>query len=120
MQVLNTKLVKIVKTQLINVVAIMIILMGLGNILLSQFYKYRFVTSFDHNYAFFSPQLISFHRTLSTIIGFVLIFISYRLYKRVRTAWIITLVLLPLSIFLQIYSRNRHPEIIIIPEILIL
>ena len=117
---MNTKLFKIVKTQMINVVAVMIILMGLGNILLSQFYKYRFITSFDHNYAFFSPQLISFHRTLSTIIGFVLIFISYRLYKRVRTAWIVTLAILPLSIFLQVYSRNRHPGIIIIPEILII
>jgi phosphatidylglycerol lysyltransferase len=120
MQALNTKLFKIIKGQLINVAVLMIILMGLGNILLSQFYKYRFITSIDHNYAFFSPQLISLHRTVSTIIGFILIFISFRLFKRVRTAWIITLALLPLSIFLQIFSHNRHLTIIIILEVLII
>lgn len=57
---------------------------------------------------FLSPHLQTLHHTLSFIVGCALLFISYRLYKRVRTAYYVAICLLPLSAMLHLFLSTPH------------
>lgn len=76
-------------------VTVLMVLLGLTDILpLKQFILFEG--------GFLSPHEAELHRTLSVVVGCAMLFISYRLYKRVRTAYFITLCLLALSILLHL------------------
>lgn len=102
---------------LADILCIMVVLLGLGNIIHSLPLKLTVNGSY---YSFFPPQVIALHKSLSAIIGFALVIISYRLFKKVRTAWIITICLIPLSLFLHIIGSSRHITIFECIELLII
>lgn len=114
---MNNKFVNLFKDILLDVAVLIIILLGAGNIMHSLPLRFRIRGG---GYCFFSPQMISLHRSMSAIIGFVLIFVSYWLFKRVRIAWIITLCLMTLSIFLHVLCYNGHINFVIFVELLVI
>lgn len=103
---------------IINIEVGIIVLLGLGNIILCLPRRLRMIMIFERGYSFFSPNIIALHRTASTIIGLILIFISYRLYKRIKTAWVITMCLMPVSFFIHIVEFNGHLRGISIIELI--
>ncbi len=50
-------------------------------------------------------SIANLHGTVMFIIGIIIIFITSRLYKRLRVAWLMAIIILPLSYYLQI---QRH------------
>ncbi|HEX3026573.1 MAG TPA: hypothetical protein VHR42_05035, partial [Clostridia bacterium] len=93
---------------LIGLETLMIVLLGIGNIIPVLPFRIGMLSRFSRGYSFFSPEMISFHRSLSTIIGVILIFISYRLYNRVKMAWVIAMCLLPVSLLLRLRPGVGH------------
>lgn len=69
---------------------------------------------------FLSPHAEALHRTLSVVVGCAMLFLSYRLYKRVRMAYYLTVCLLPLSILLHLYaSMPQRPVLpVVVVELL--
>jgi len=80
-----------VKNVFINVAVILTILIGIESILIGYNHQLELFTDIGNYCGFISPKTLQFHRNLSVIIGFGLIFISYRLFKRMRMAWIISI-----------------------------
>ncbi|MFT9076702.1 bifunctional lysylphosphatidylglycerol flippase/synthetase MprF [Ethanoligenens sp.] len=87
----------------ITAVTILMVLLGVADILPVN----RFVL---FGGGILAPRTAALHQTLSVVVGCVLLFISYRLYKRVRMAYYITVCLLPLSALLHLYdATSRWP-----------
>lgn len=97
----------------ITTVTILMVLLGLADIL-----PLRPFAMFDGG--LLSPHAAALHRTLSVIVGFALLFISLRLYRRVRMAYFITVCLLPLSALLHLYlTEPRWPFLpVVVVELL--
>lgn len=111
------------KQALINAAIAAIILLGAGNILHALPFHFPFPPRLLHNnYTFFAPQMIALHRSLSAVTGFALIFISYRLYKRVRTAWVaaVSLIILSLALHLTAFNIRSILRLIVLVELFIL
>ncbi|MFL0266987.1 phosphatidylglycerol lysyltransferase domain-containing protein [Candidatus Clostridium radicumherbarum] len=103
-----------VKDALINMTVILIILIGIESILIGYNHRLEILTDIG-NYSFINPKTLQFHRILSVIIGFGLIFISYRLFKRMRMAWIISVCMVSILTFMHIFRGGRtfRPTVII-------
>jgi len=114
---MKKKLFRSFKDILINFVIILIILLGIGNVIHSLPIH---INMFNSRYCFFSPQIISLHKSMALIIGFALIFVSYGLLKRVKTAWIITVCVVPLSLYLHLLAFNGHLNFVSVIELLII
>lgn len=69
-------------------------ILGIQNILFAYYIKLKFIPFTSRYYEIFSIEMFSIHRTLSVIIGFVLIIVSFNLYKRMKMAWIISVCML--------------------------
>ena len=103
------------KNAFINATVIFIILIGVESIFIGYNHQLEIFTDFGGYYGFVNPQILQFRRTLSIIIGFGLIFISYRLFKRMRMAWIISLCMLCSLILMNIFKSGHvfKPNIIV-------
>lgn len=117
---INFKFINILKRYVINLDVILIIILGMGNIIFSLPYKFKIMSYNQRNYAFFTPEIISLHRTMSTVVGFILIFLSYRLFKRMRMAWVVTMSILPMSLLLHILKFHQYINIFTVFELLII
>lgn len=102
----KAKLFYKIKQRTIDVAILMIVIFGLMNIVLALPYKFKFIRHIDFRYYPIAPETIALHRALATVAGFILLFLSYRLYKRMKIAWIITVIVLPISIVL--YGLRLH------------
>lgn len=87
----------------ITILALLMALLGIANLL-----PLRGGLRGALNGGFLSPHLMALHHTLSVVIGCALLFVSYRLHKRMRTAFYIAVCLLPLSALLHLYSSRPH------------
>ena len=105
---------------LINIAVVFTILLGAENILFSYNHRNKIFSYIESHYAFFNSDILSLHRTISVIIGFVLIFTSYRLYKRMRMAWVISICMLAASIFLHIFKLHNILNPINIIELIVI
>lgn len=94
-----------------------IILSGLENIFLSFPHRFSLIRSLGLSYSLFSPETIAIHRAMSTIVGLIMVFVCYRLYKRMRMAWFITILVLPLSLVLRILRYHDIINAFSIPEL---
>ncbi|MDP4143634.1 MAG: DUF2156 domain-containing protein [Bacillota bacterium] len=99
----------------INVAVVLTILIGVESILLVYSHQLKI---FNHNcdyYGLINPNILHFHRTLSVIMGFGLIFISYRLFKRMRMAWVISIFMVSLLALMNILDSGviLKPTIIV-------
>lgn len=82
-----------------NLAIIMIILSGAAHLALSLPHRINFLYPLETYYGRMTGRGFFVHKSLSVIIGVILILLCYRLYKRVRMAWIITLAALFCSAF---------------------
>ena len=105
---------------IINIAIVLTILIGIENILFTYSHKFIFYSYIGNYYDFFNPRLLSLHRMLSIVSGFVLIFISYRLFKRMRMAWIISICMLSLSAMLHILKFHSGLKLITIIELIVI
>lgn len=105
---------------IINSLVLCIMLIGINNIIIALPYNLKILADVRQHYRIIYPETIIIHRALSTLIGFMLVFLSYRLYKRVRVAWIIAIIFMPALLVLNIlkYGYNLNPIVGI--EILII
>jgi phosphatidylglycerol lysyltransferase len=80
-----------IRNVLMNVAIIFTILIGIESILIGYNHQLDIFIDIGDYCGFISSETLEFHRGLSVIIGFGLIFISHRLFKRMRIAWVIAI-----------------------------
>ena len=105
---------------IINIAIFLTILLGFEKILYVYFGKIGFIQYVGEYFYFFSNETLILHKTISVIIGFILIFISYRLYKRMRMAWIISISMLSISVLINILKFHSMFRFIIVIEFIVL
>lgn len=110
----------IFRNVIINISIVFTILLGIENILFAYSNKYKIYAYIGNYYDFFNPRVLALHRMLYVISGFVLIFISYRLYKRMRMAWIVSICMLTLSFILHMMKFHRTFTLITIIELIVI
>ena len=109
------KIGEFIRRGIVDAAVVLIVLIGIDSILISTPGILRAFARLPRDYSFFSPHMMVVHHTLSIIIGAALLFISYRLYKRVRMAWLVTICLLPISAVLHSFLFvGRMPVIAVI------
>lgn len=104
----------------INIAVLLTVLIGVENIVIGYYYQLKILMDIDNYYEFVNPKTLQFHRTLSIIIGFVLIFISYRLFKRMRMAWIISISMMSVLTFMDMRKLGSIFEPITLVQIAVI
>ncbi|SHI00945.1 DUF2156 domain-containing protein [Clostridium grantii] len=94
----------IIKILVQNLAILMIVFSGIANIVLSMPYRFDELSFFGNYYSKINTETMAIHGALKSIIGFILLTLSYRLYKRMKSAWIITLVTIGISATLHIVN----------------
>lgn len=113
----KVKLISKIKQRTIDVAILMILVFGFMNIGLALPHKFKLIRDIKLHYYPIPVEAIALHRALATTVGFILLFLSYRLYKRMRIAWIITVCVLPVSIALSILRFHGFINIFTLLEI---
>lgn len=108
------KLIRI-KNFFINIGVFLTILIGVESILIGYNRQFKILTELSNYSGFISSRTLHLHRSMSVILGFGLIFISYRLFKRMKMAWGITTVMLSLLMLMHIVRAGSllRPTILI-------
>lgn len=101
-----------IKQRLVNLVIGLMVLFGADSVLAAMPRIPRYLMRLGAPYSLVTPHMLLFHRTMSTIVGFALIFISYRLYRRVRMAWVGAVCMVPLAAMLHIYAHDGRPTVV--------
>ena len=111
---------KTLRKIIINVCILLMTSLGIENIVFSLPYQFKFTPFLENHYRFLHIEMIYLHKTLSTIIGFILLFLSYRLYKRMRIAWMLVIIIEPVSLLLKVIKYHDHFNTLILVELLVL
>lgn len=98
-----------------NLAILLIVLSGISNIVLSLPYRFKILSALELYYHL-NAESIMIHGTVSTIAGFILIVLSYRLYKRMRMAWTIMVGILPVSLILHILKFHDYLNVFTLAE----
>ena len=109
-----------IKNSIINTAVFLTVMLGIENILYDYAYRIHVISYISKYFCFFSPATLVLHRTISVITGFVLIFTSYRLYKRMRMAWVISICMLSVSMLMHVLNFHSIFEPAIIVEIIVI
>jgi phosphatidylglycerol lysyltransferase len=94
---------KVFNEALLNTAISLIIAAGLANIFLAMPHSPRLLENFGIYYGRISHHTVILHRSLTLIIGFALIFISYSLFKRMRFAWLIAVLFLSIAAIAEVF-----------------
>ena len=108
------------KNIIINISVIVTILLGIENILISYYHKVKYVPYKGTYYELLNIETISIHRILSVVIGFVLIIVSYNLFKRMKMACIISICMLSSSILIDILKFHSVFNLINIIQLIVI
>ncbi len=92
---------------------------GIANISLSLAHSFHIISDIGVYYRRFSPDNAEIYGMVRRLIGFILIFLSYRLYKRMEMAWYIVTVSLVVSITLRIIRFHELISPMIFAELFI-
>lgn len=95
-----------IKNIFVNIAVFLTILIGIESIMIGYNLQLKLFINIDSYYGFINPKMLQLHRTLSIIIGFGLIFISYRLFKRMRMAWVISICMVTILTFMHILRSD--------------
>lgn len=108
-------IIEAIRNSIINAAIFLTLMLGIENILYEYYYRIHVVSYISKYFYFFSPQTLVLHRAISVITGFVLIFTSYRLYKRMTMAWVISICMLSVSMLMNVINLHSlyNPAIII-------
>jgi len=108
------------KDIIINISVILTIILGIENILDSYYHKLEYIPYRSNYYAILNIETISIHRVLSVVIGFVLIIVSYNLFKRMKMACVISICMLSSSILIDILKFHNVFNLINIVQLIVL
>jgi phosphatidylglycerol lysyltransferase len=103
-----------------NVAIAIMMLSGIANVILSMLYTPALFRKFMMYYSNIVHPNIDLYWLLRRIIGIILIFVSYHLYKRMRTAWIITIITLSVSVTLQITRFHNTISLMVFGQLSII
>lgn len=107
------------KRMLQNLAVGLLILIGIKNILVAL--PLKATQTFAHFYkTFIHPNGAVLHHTLSFLLGLLMLLLAYRLYKRVRLAWIAEVGALALTVVLQLLRSHQFAIPIVIVELFVL
>lgn len=87
--------------------SVMIAVLGVGNMIVYLPVKSAAFRSIENSYTYFPANEFALHRSFSLLIGLALILISFRLSKRVKSAWLLSAFLLVLSLYLNLLRIHR-------------
>lgn len=108
------------KKRLIDFCILLIILSAVGTLICSLPTKKYFIHHLVFATHIFSFELIFINKALTTILCFMLIFISFRLFKRLTTAWLMSIIFLSASIINNILRLQCFFRPLILIELIII
>lgn len=95
------------RQRLTDLTIVMLFLYGVSNIVFSMpFHLTQIELLNDYYEKFLHPNTFALHRALETMIGAILSFISYRLFKRMRLAWLLAVCIIPASMVLHLFKYH--------------
>lgn len=103
-----------------NMAILLMVLAGAANIVLAMPHSPRLLADLGIYYGRISHHTVILHRSLTTIIGFILIFVSYNLYRRLKTAWFIAAIGLCVAAITEIFRFHTILNPMSIVQFLIL
>ena len=109
-----------IKRYIINTCILLLILSGIVNIISTFPDKFKMLYLLGEHYKVLRLQTITIHRDLTVLNAFILIFLSFRLYKRMKVAWMIVITMIPVAIVLKIIKYHSFTKTSILLEIFIL
>jgi phosphatidylglycerol lysyltransferase len=102
-----------------NLAVGLLVLIGIKNILVAL--PLKATQTFAHFYkTFIHPNEAVLHHTLSFLLGLLMLLLAYRLYKRVRLAWMAEVGALALTVVLHLLRNHRFAVPIVIIELFVL
>lgn len=104
---------------LINFTILLLIFAGIANISLSFHHIIDPLADLGEYYRNFSPDNEQIYGMVRRLFGFILILLSYRLYKRMEVAWYLVTVALIVSVTLRILHFHEFISPMILVEIFI-
>ncbi len=103
-----------------NCAIILLMVIGVKNIVFALPFAFKFSHGFYHFYStHLNPNMVIMPNVLSFTTGALMLLLAYRLYKRVKMAWVIEMVVLTISIAIQIIKWHTFTVPLIIFEILV-
>ena len=109
-----------IRKRIENIVILLIVFSAFTNITLSMPFLPALFKNIAKYYARIIYPNIQVYGLLRRTIGFVLLFISYNLYKRMRYAWLITLITLTMSVTLHITRFHNFINPMVFLELFII
>ena len=107
------------KRQIQNFAIFLLVIIGFGNLFAAL--PLKFAKEFEHIYGnMFDPNVVVTHGVLSFLLGLLMLLLAYSLFKRVRNAWIIEVIVLFATLVLQIVHFHRFTVPIVIIESFVL
>ncbi len=87
-----------------NIAILLLVFMSLKNLLAAL--PLKFAHQFTQFYnTMIDPHVVAAHHMLSFLLGLLMLLMAYRLYKRIRTAWLVEIIVVTASLILQL---GRH------------
>lgn len=103
-----------------DIAILMLIFSGMAKIIFPFLQNHGIMHYAYRLYTKMYPQAIVIHNTLNIVIGFLTLFLAYKLYKRIRYAWIIQIIMLIMSMTLHIFRIFNLSSILLLYEAFIL
>lgn len=102
-----------------NVAVVLLVLIALKNLLAAL--PFKFAERYLHFYMnIVNPHALQFHHVFSFLIGAIMLILAHQLYKRVRMAWFIQIVMLSITIVFQFVRYHVFTLPILSIEIFVL
>lgn len=108
-----------IRRQIQNVAIFLVIIIGFGNLFAAL--PLKFAKAFETIYKnMVDPNVMATHGIVSFMLGLLMLLLAYSLYKRVRSAWFVEVIVLVATLVLQIIHFHRFTVPIVIIELFVL
>ena len=109
----------IIKIIFQNIAIFLVVVAGIENLIFPFAYRFKFIREAGFLYSHLHPEWVALHGMVATIVGFLLLLLSYKLYKRMRYAWILEIMVLCVSVTMNLVRTRGAFSPFVILEILI-
>lgn len=107
------------KKPLQNAAIFFLVLIALKNLFVAL--PFKFAVEYVHFFEYYlDPHVLQLHRTVSFLLGSLMLLLVRRLYKRVRMAWLIEIAMLQMTILFQLVRYHCLTLPIVLIEIFVL
>ncbi|MBC3795956.1 bifunctional lysylphosphatidylglycerol flippase/synthetase MprF [Acetobacterium tundrae] len=108
-----------IRRQIQNFAIFLLVIIGFGNLLAAL--PLKFAKAFEHLYGnVIDPNAAAIHGVLSFLLGALMLLLAYSLYKRVRNAWILEVIVIFAALVLEIGHFHKFSVPIVIIELFVL